>query len=136
MAASIDRRDNSVRSEPGAIAPYQSAVRIITVAVGAGVAFLSSSVEGRCSGLERVFTPPTSYKSRYMTKPTDVTDSIVDKLAAIGGVMREDINVSEDTVTAYVPTDQLNAVRQLGGMDIEIIEEYEHEHLVSARASQ
>jgi hypothetical protein len=71
-----------------------------------------------------------------MTKPTDVTGSIVDKLATIGGVMREDINVSEDTVTAYVPADQLNAVRQLGGMDIEIIEEYEHEHLVSATGSQ
>jgi hypothetical protein len=35
------------------------------------------------------------------------TDSIVEELAAISGVMRDDIHVSDDTVTTYIPTDQL-----------------------------
>jgi ribosomal protein S12 len=68
----------------------------------------------------------------YMTEPTNPTDYIVDKLAAIGGVMRADITVSEETVTAYIPTDQLQAVQELENVDIEVIEDYDHEQLISA----
>lgn len=87
-------------------------------------------------GFERALAFAISYKYTYMTKPIDAIESIVDRLAAIGGVMREDIDIDEDTVTAYVPADQLNFVKQLEGIDIEVIEQYEHEHLISATASR
>ncbi|MFB6228695.1 MAG: hypothetical protein ABEH88_09075 [Halobacteriales archaeon] len=62
-----------------------------------------------------------------------MTDYIVDALVAIGGVMEADIQISEDTVTTYVPADQLETVQQLKDIDIEVIGDYEHEYLVSAK---
>jgi hypothetical protein len=64
------------------------------------------------------------------------TGSIVEELAAISGVMRDDIHVSDDTVTTYIPTDQLEDAEALEDVDVEVIEEHEHEYLISARAKQ
>lgn len=71
-----------------------------------------------------------------MTPPTTRTDYIVEELAAISGVMRDDIHVSGDTVTTYVPTDQLEDAEALDNIDIEVLEEHEHEYLISAKTSQ
>jgi hypothetical protein len=57
-------------------------------------------------------------------------------LAAISGVLRGDIYVSEGTVTTYIPTDQLGDAEALENIDVEVLEEYEHEYLISAKSSQ
>jgi len=64
------------------------------------------------------------------------TDSIVEELAAISGVMRDDIHVSDDTVTTYIPTDQLEDAEALEDIDVEVLEEHEHEYLISAKAGR
>lgn len=64
------------------------------------------------------------------------TDSIVEELAAISGVMRDDIHVSDDTVTTYIPTDQLEDAEGLEDIDVEVLEEHEHEYLISAKAGR
>jgi hypothetical protein len=71
-----------------------------------------------------------------MTPPTTGTDYIVEELAAISGVMRDDIHVSGDTVTTYVPTDQLEDAEAVDDIDIEVLKEHEHEYLISAKTSQ
>lgn len=71
-----------------------------------------------------------------MTSPTSGTEYIVEELAAISGVLRDDIHVSDDTVTTYVPTDQLEDAEGLEDTNIEVLEEYKHEYLISAKASQ
>lgn len=71
-----------------------------------------------------------------MTSPTSGTEYIVEELAAISGVMRDDIHVSDDTVTTYIPTDQLERARDLQDIEVEVLEEHEHEYLISAKASQ
>ena len=71
-----------------------------------------------------------------MTSPTGGADYIVERLAAISGVLKDDIHVSEDTVTTYVPTDQLEDAKALEDVNVEVLEEYEHEYLISAKASQ
>lgn len=71
-----------------------------------------------------------------MTPPTTETDYIVEELAAISGVMRDDIHVSEDTVTTYIPTDQLEDAEALDDIDVEVLEEHEHEYLISAITGQ
>jgi hypothetical protein len=63
------------------------------------------------------------------------TDSIVEVLAAISGVMRDDIHVGDNTVTTYIPTDQLEEIEALESINVEVVEEYEHEYLVSVKAS-
>ena len=67
-----------------------------------------------------------------MTSPTTGTEYIVDKLAAISGVLEDDIHVSDDTVTTYIPTDQLNQAKELENIEIELLEEHEHEYLIKA----
>ena len=74
--------------------------------------------------------------SRYMTSPTGGTDDIVEQLAAVSGVLRDDIHVSEGTVTTYIPTDQLGGVEGLDNIDVEVLENYEHEYLISVKANQ
>jgi hypothetical protein len=64
------------------------------------------------------------------------TDSTVERLAAINGVMRDDIHVSDDTVTTYVPTDQLEDAEELEDIDVEVLEEHEHEYLISAKTGK
>jgi hypothetical protein len=50
--------------------------------------------------------------------------------------MRDDIHVSGDTVTTYIPTGQLEDTEALGDTGVEVLEEYEHEYLISVKASQ
>jgi hypothetical protein len=64
------------------------------------------------------------------------TDPIVEELAAIDGVMRDDIHISDDTVTTYIPIDQLEDAEALEGIDIEVLEEHEYEYLISAKNKQ
>jgi hypothetical protein len=64
------------------------------------------------------------------------TDSTVERLAAINGVMRDDIHVSDDTVTTYVSTDQLENAEELEDIDVEVLEEHEHEYLISAKTGK
>ena len=71
-----------------------------------------------------------------MTPSTTGTDYIVEELAAISGMVRDDIHVSGDTVTTYVPTDQLGDAKAIDDTDIEVLEQYEHEYLISAKAIQ
>lgn len=71
-----------------------------------------------------------------MTPPTAGTDYIVEELAGVSGVLRDDIHVSDDTVTTYIPTDQLEDAENLENIDVEVLEEYEHEYLISAKASR
>lgn len=64
------------------------------------------------------------------------TDPIVEELADINGVMRDDIHISDDTVTTYIPIDQLEDTESLDGIDIEVLEEHEYEYLISAKNKQ
>jgi hypothetical protein len=63
------------------------------------------------------------------------TESIEKELTAIEGVMRDDIVVNDDTVTTYVPTDQLEDAKSLREVDVEVLEEHEYEYLISATLS-
>ena len=71
-----------------------------------------------------------------MTSTAPSTDRIVEKLSDISGVMRDDIHVSDDTVTTYIPIDQLEDAESLEGIDIEVLEEHEYEYLISAKNRQ
>jgi len=71
-----------------------------------------------------------------MTSSTGETDYIVEELAAISGVLKDDIHVSDETLTTYIPTDQLEQARELQDIEVEVLEEHEHEYLISAKASQ
>lgn len=70
-----------------------------------------------------------------MTSTTG-TDRIVEELADIQGVLRDDIHVSDDTVTTYVPLDRLENAQDLEGIEVEVLEEHELEYLISAKAKQ
>jgi hypothetical protein len=47
--------------------------------------------------------------------------------------MRDDIHVSDDTVTTYVPLDRLEDAHDLEGIKVEVLEEHEYEYLISAK---
>lgn len=66
-----------------------------------------------------------------MTASKTDTDRIVEQVAGIDDVMRDDIHVHEDKVTTYVPTGQLEAGKELDGVAVEVLEEHEHEYLIS-----
>lgn len=70
-----------------------------------------------------------------MTSTTG-TDRIVEELADIQGVLRDDIHVSDDTVTTYVPLARLEDAQDLESIEVEVLEEHEHEYLLSAKAKQ
>ncbi len=70
-----------------------------------------------------------------MTNSKDIIDYIVEELTSIGGVVRADIDISEDTVTTYVPADKLEIVQQLENIDIEVLDDYEHEYLITAKGA-
>jgi hypothetical protein len=57
---------------------------------------------------------------------------VVEKLAAINGVVKDDLQASDNTVTTYIPTDQLEHTQELTGVNVEILETYEYEYLISA----
>ena len=59
-------------------------------------------------------------------------DNIVNELAGIDGVLRDDIVVQEGKVTTYIPKDMLEAARKVEGIVIEVLEEHEHEYLIVA----
>jgi len=59
-------------------------------------------------------------------------DNIVNQLAGIDGVLRDDITVQEGKVTTYIPKDMLDAARELDGIIVEVRREYEHEYLIVA----
>lgn len=72
-----------------------------------------------------------------MTSSAADTEYIVDALAGLDYVMRDDIHVSEDdTVTTYVPTDRLEDVEQLEGITVEVLEDHDYEYLISAKPEQ
>jgi hypothetical protein len=66
-----------------------------------------------------------------MTASKTDTDRLVEQVSGIDGVMRDDIHVHEDKVTTYVPTGQLEAAKALDGVSVEVLEEHEHEYLIS-----
>ena len=68
-----------------------------------------------------------------ITSTATGTDRIVEELADIKGVMRDDIHVSDDTVTTYVPLDRLEDAHDLEGIKVEVLEEHEYEYLISAK---
>jgi hypothetical protein len=70
-----------------------------------------------------------------MTSTTG-TDRIVEELADIQGALRDDIHVSDDTVITYVPLDRLEEVQDVEGIGVEVLEEHEHEYLISAKTKQ
>jgi hypothetical protein len=58
-----------------------------------------------------------------MTPSASDTDYMVEKLADLDYIMRDDIHVSnDDTVTTYVPTDRLEDVQNLEDIDVEALE--------------
>lgn len=69
-----------------------------------------------------------------MSSSDSDTESIVEELDSISGVMRDDIHVSGDIVTTYIPTDQLQNAEAMEDIDVEVLEEHEHEYLISAKA--
>ena len=68
-----------------------------------------------------------------MTSPMSRTEFIVKELAALSGVMKDDIHVSDDTVTTYISNDQLRRAKELEDIEVKIIEEHEYEYLISAK---
>lgn len=65
------------------------------------------------------------------TSGTD-PENIVNQLAGIDGVLRDDITVQEGKVTTYIPKDMLDAARAMEGIIVEVLEEHEHEYLIVA----
>lgn len=70
-----------------------------------------------------------------MSSPASSTEEIVEELAAISGVMQDDIHVSDNTVTTYIPRDKMEDAEALENIDVEILEEHDHEYLISANFS-
>lgn len=66
-----------------------------------------------------------------MTASEADTNQIVEQVAGIEGVMRDDIEVHDDSVMTYIPIDKLDAAEGLEGVSVEVLEEYEHEYLIS-----
>lgn len=66
-----------------------------------------------------------------MTASNTNANQLVEQLAEIDGVMRDDIEVIDDAVTTYIPTGKLKAAEELDGVTVEVLEEYEHEYLIS-----
>lgn len=59
-------------------------------------------------------------------------ENIVNQLAGIDGVLRDDITVQEGKVTTYIPKDMLEEAREMEGTVVEVLEEAEHEYLIVA----
>ena len=50
-------------------------------------------------------------------------ENIVNQLAGIDGVLRDDITVKEGKVTTYIPKDILEATQEMEGSIVEVLEE-------------
>lgn len=59
-------------------------------------------------------------------------ENIVNELAGIDGVLRDDMVVQEGKVTTYIPKDMLETAREIEGIMVEVLEEHEHEYLIVA----
>jgi len=66
-----------------------------------------------------------------MTASKTDTDLLVEQVAGIDGVMGDDIHVHGDKVTTYVPTGQMEAAKELDDVSVEVLEEHDHEYLIS-----
>lgn len=62
---------------------------------------------------------------------TSTLEQLVEQLAAIDGIMRDDIEIHDDTVTTYVATGELEAAQSLDDVSVEVLEEYKYEYLIS-----
>jgi len=62
------------------------------------------------------------------TTTSELKETILEELA----VLEDDIHVTndEDTMTFYLPTDQLNDAKEVLDTEVEVLEEHEHEYLV------
>jgi hypothetical protein len=60
-------------------------------------------------------------------------ENIVNQLAGIDGVLRDDITVQEGKVTTYISKDMLGELREMEGILVEVIDESEHEYLIVAQ---
>lgn len=67
-----------------------------------------------------------------MTPSGTDPENIVNQLAGIDGVLRDDIHVQEGKVTTYIAKDTLEAARDMEGIVIEVRDEHEHEYLIVA----
>jgi hypothetical protein len=70
-----------------------------------------------------------------MTSTTG-TGRIVKKLADFQGILRDDIHVSDNTVTTYVPLYRLENAQDLEGIGVEVLEDHVHEYLISTKSKQ
>ncbi|MBX0297536.1 hypothetical protein [Haloarcula nitratireducens] len=68
--------------------------------------------------------------------PETGSENIVNQLAGIDGVLRDDIHVQEEKVTTYIPKDTLEAAREVEGIMVEVLEEHEHEYLIMAEPTE
>jgi len=59
-------------------------------------------------------------------------ENIVNQLAGIDGVLRDDIAAQEGKVTTYIPKDMLEKTREMEGIVVEVLEEAEREYLIVA----
>lgn len=71
-----------------------------------------------------------------MSTPGTGPENIVNQLAGIDGVLRDDIHVQEGKVTTYLPKDMLEAAREMEGIMVEVLEEHEHEYLIVAEPTE
>ena len=63
------------------------------------------------------------------TNPDAIQQTITDEL----DVLADDIHVHDDnTLTFYVPTEQLDQAQEVVPGDVEILEDHEYEYLVKA----
>lgn len=67
-----------------------------------------------------------------MTPSGTDPENIVNQLAGIDGVLRDDITVQEGKVTTYISKDMLKDVRKMEEIMVEVLDEHEHEYLIVA----
>lgn len=63
-----------------------------------------------------------------MTSST--TDDLKQEITSKLDVMMDDIHVTDDTMTFYLPTGQLDEAENVLNRDVEVLEEHEHKNLV------
>ena len=63
-----------------------------------------------------------------MTEPT--ADDLKQRITTELDVMRDDIRVTDEAITFYLPTGQLSKAENVRDRDVEVLEEHEHENLI------
>jgi hypothetical protein len=61
----------------------------------------------------------------------DITKAIVEELA----VLEDDIDVTSDSITFYLPPEDLDEAKEKLDADLKVLEEYEYEYLIKATCS-